>query len=284
MAVEKIVVVGAGTMGSSLAYLLMRETTASVVLHDISEKMLERATLFSEKELAKLAKKHSVDVKKLETMKSRLSTTTELGDLCCADIAITAVTEDLETKQTVFRDLGHCVSPDAILATCTSALSVTAIASATEENQRVIGLHFFYPAHIIKLVEVVRGMETSDEVFERAKEFCIGLGKEVIATEDSPGFATTRLVAVYINEAIFALHEGLASAEDIDRGMKLGYNMPIGPLAFADRIGLDVLLSEMETLYRDYGDPKYRPCILLRKKVESGQLGRKTGDGFFEYG
>ena len=284
MEFRKIGIVGAGTMGSSLAHLLVRETTASVMLCDISKKMLERANLFTEKELAKLAKKRPIDVDQLEAMKTRLSTTTELNDLCCADIVITAVTEDLETKQKVFRDLDQCVPPEAILATCTSGLSVTAIASAVEENHRVIGLHFFYPAHIIKLVEIVRGMETSDEVFEQAQAFCISLGKEVIVTEDSPGFATTRLVAVYINEAIFALHEGLASAEDIDRGMKLGYNMPIGPLAFADRIGLDVLLSELETLYRDYGDPKYRPCILLRKKVESGQLGRKTGDGFFEYG
>jgi len=284
VAFKKIGIVGTGTMGSSLACLLARETTASVMLYDVSEKMLERASLFTEKELAKLAKKRPIDVDELEAMKARLSTTTELNDLCCADIAITAVTEDLETKQKVFHDLDQCVSPEAILATCTSGLSVTAIASVVEENQRVIGLHFFYPAHITKLVEIVRGMETSDEVFEQAQAFCISLGKEVIVTKDSPGFATTRLVAVYINEAIFALHEGLASAEDIDRGMKLGYNMPIGPLAFADRIGLDVLLSVIETLYHNYGDPKYRPCILLRKMVESGQLGRKTGDGFFEYG
>jgi len=280
---RKIGVVGAGTMGRTIAHLLVRETTASVVLNDVDKAALARATQLNEKEVQKLAKRRPIDPDALESMKTRLSPTTDLDDMCDADLVVTAVVENLEVKQKLFRDLDQSVSPEIILATCTSALSVTAIAGAVEESHRVIGLHFFNPAHIMTLVEIVRGIETSDETFEQAREFCIGLGKEVIVSQDTPGFATTRLSAVLINEAIFELHEGVASAEDIDRGMKLGYKMPMGPLALADLIGLDVLLSELETLYKDFGDPKYRPCILLRKKVESGQFGRKTGDGFFEY-
>ncbi len=283
MKFHKVGVVGAGTMGSSLAHLFVRETDASVVLHDVDERMLANARRFNEKEFAKFAKKHTIDPAELDAMQARLVPTTELDDLSGAAIVLTAVTEDLDTKRRVFHELDKCVSPDTILATCTSALSVTAIAAAVEESQRVIGLHFFNPPHVMKLVEIVRGIETSDEVFEQAREFCLSLGKEVIVSRDTPGFATSRLVAVFINEAIFALHEGVATAEDIDLGMKRGYNMPIGPLALADLIGLDVLLSILETLNRDYDDPKYRPCILLRKKVESGQLGRKTRRGFFEY-
>jgi len=284
MEFRKVGIVGAGTMGSGIAHLLMRETDdVSVVLHDVAERALARAVRFNEKETQKLAKRRQLEPETLESMKTRLSTTTDLEDLCDADIVLTAVVENLEAKQKVFRELDQFVSPDVILATCTSALSVTAIASAVEETQRVVGVHFFNPVHIMKLVEIMRGIETSDEVVEQVREFCIGLGKEVIVTNDSPGFVSTRIAMVMINEAIFELFEGVASAEDIDRAMKLGYNMPMGPLALADLIGLDVLLSALETLHKEYGDPKYRPCILLRKKVESGQLGRKTRDGFFEY-
>jgi 3-hydroxybutyryl-CoA dehydrogenase len=280
---SKIGIVGAGTMGRQLAHLIVRGTEASVRLHDTEPEALARAERYHAKELQKLAKRGKIGKIEIETMMGRFSVTDKLSDLCGSDFVLTAMVEDLDVKRRVFRQLDKCVGPEVVLATCTSALSVTALAAAVEESHRVIGLHFFNPPQLIRLVEVVRGVETSDEVFDRACRFCHDLGKETIVSKDTPGFATSRLAAVLINEAICELYEGVASGEDIDRGMKLGYNMPMGPLALADLIGLDVMLSILETLQTNYGDPKYRPCILLRKKVESGQLGRKTGSGFFEY-
>ena len=283
MEFSKIGIVGAGTMGRRLAHLIVRKTESTVRLHDVAPDALARAERYHAKELEKLAKRGKLGDNDFESMTERLVIVDTLDALCCSDLVLTAVVEDLDTKKEVFRQLDQCVSTDTILATCTSALSVTSLAAAVEESHRVIGLHFFNPPQIIRLVEIVRGIETSDDVFDRAYQFCHDLGKETIVSLDTPGFSTSRLAAVLINEAIYELHEGVASADDIDRGMKLGYDMPMGPLALADLIGLDVLLSILDTLQKDYGDTKYRPCILLRKKVESGQLGRKTGSGFFEY-
>lgn len=283
MEFSRIGVVGAGTMGQRLAHFIVREMEATVHLQDVAPKALARAERYHAKELHKLAQRGKLDDDGIKTMTDRLVTIDALDDLCGSDLVLTAVVENLDTKKEVFRRLDQCVSSNTILATCTSAMSVTVLAASVEESDRVIGLHFFNPPQITHLVEIVRGIDTSDEVFDRATRFCHDLGKKTIVSQDMPGFATSRLVAVLINEAIFELHEGVASAEDIDRGMKLGYDMPMGPLALADLMGLDVMLCILETLQKDYGDTKYRPCILLRKKVESGQLGRKTGSGFFEY-
>ncbi len=283
MEARHIGIVGAGVMGSGIAHLIARTTNCEVTLVDVSKEALKKALTYHREYVRKMSKRKDVDEDTARSVLKRVKTSLDIDELRDSHIVIEAVKEDLETKKDVFRQVEKVVAPETILASDTSSLSITAISMAVRDPSRVIGLHFMNPAPIIKIVEIIRGMETSDETFEQAETFCKCLGKKVIVSADAPGFVITRLGAVLLNEAACALHEGVASAEDIDNAMKYAYNHPMGPLAVADLIGLDIVLSSLEALYKGYGDPKYRPCIHLRKLVEAGRLGRKTGSGFFEY-
>ena len=280
MEIKHVGIVGAGIMGYGIAHLVARTTDCEVMLVDISKDALAKALEYHRKYVGRMQK---TDPDGARSALDRVKTSLNIEDLSGSDIVIEAVTENLEAKKALFRKLGPIASRNAILATNTSALSITSMATAVSDPSRVIGLHFFNPAPIMKLVEIIRGMETSDDTFKRAEAFCKALGKEVVVSGDTPGFVTTRVGIVLLNEAICALHEGVASAEDIDTAVKHAYNHPMGPLALADLIGLDVVLSSLETMSREYCDPKYRPCILLKRMVEAGRLGRKTGRGFYEY-
>jgi len=283
MEAKQIGIVGAGVMGSGIAHLVARTTNCEVTLVDVSKEALKKALVYHREYVRKMSKRKDVDEDMARSVLKRVNTAADIEALSGSYIVLESVREDLETKKNVFRQVEKVVAPETILASNTSSLSITAISMAVRDPSRVIGLHFMNPAPIIKIVEIVRGMDTSEETFEKAETFCKCLGKTVIVSADTPGFLVTRLGAVLLNEASCALHEGVASAEDIDNAMKYGYNHPMGPLAVADLIGLDVVLSSLETLHKGYGDPKYRPCILLRKLVDAGRLGRKTGSGFFEY-
>ena len=283
MEAKRVGIVGAGVMGSGIAHLVARTTNCDVTLVDVSEEALKKALAYHSEYVQKMSKRKDVDADLARSVLKRVKTSLDAEELRDSEIVIECVREDLETKKEVFRQVEKAVASEAILASNTSSLSITAISMAVQDPSRVIGLHFMNPAPIIKIVEIVRGMDTSNETFEQAETFCKRLGKKVIVSADTPGFVITRLGAVLLNEAACALHEGVASAEDIDNAMKYAYNHPMGPLSVADLIGLDVVLSSLETLYRGYADPKYRPCIHLRKLVEAGRLGRKTGSGFFEY-
>lgn len=283
MEAKHVGIVGAGVMGSGIAHLVARATACDVTLVDISKEALKKALAYHREYVQKMSKRKDVDADLARSVLKRVKTSLDMEQLQGSQIIIECVREDLETKKEVFRQVEKAVASEAILASNTSSLSITAISMAVQDPSRVIGLHFMNPAPIIKIVEIVRGMDTSNETFEQAETFCKRLGKKVIVSADTPGFVITRLGAVLLNEAACALHEGVASAEDIDTAMKYAYNHPMGPLSVADLIGLDVVLSSLETLYRGYADPKYRPCIHLRKLVEAGRLGRKTGSGFFEY-
>jgi len=280
---RRIGIVGAGVMGAGIAHLVARTTKYDVVLTDISEDALARALAYHRKYVQRMSKRKDVDAEHARSVLERVRTSMDMEDLRGSQIVIENVSENLETKQAVFRQVETVVSDETVLASDTSALSITAISMAVDDPSRVIGLHFFNPAPVMGLVEIVRGLETSDETFERAEAFCKRLGKRIVVSKDAPGFITSRLAAVFLNEAIWALHEGVGSAEDIDNAMKHGYNHPMGPLALADLIGLDALLATLEALCEGYCDPKYRPCILLKKLVEAGRLGRKTGSGFYDY-
>lgn len=280
---KRVGIVGAGVMGAGIAHLVARTTKCEVVLTDISEDALARALAYHRKYVQRMSKRKDVDAELARSVLERVKTSLDMEDLRGSQIVIENVSEDLKTKQEVFRQVEKVAAHDTLLASDTSALSITAISMVVDDPSRVIGLHFFNPAPVMRLVEIVRGWETSDETFEQAETFCKRLGKKVVVSTDTPGFITSRLAAMFLNEAIWALHEGVGSAEDIDNAMKHGYNHPMGPLALADLIGLDAVLSTLETLCEGYCDPKYRPCILLRKLVEAGRLGRKTGSGFYDY-
>lgn len=283
MKTKRVGIVGAGVMGEGIAHLVARTTECEVMLTDVSEDALAKALAYHRTYVQRMSKRKDVDADLACSVLERVKTSLEIEDLRGSQIVIESVAEELETKKEVFRKVEKVVASSAILGSVTSALSITAISMAVEDPSRVIGLHFLNPAPIIKIVEIVRGLETSDETFERAETFCKRLGKRVVVSADTPGFVVTRLGVLLFNEAACALHEGVASAEDIDNAMKLAYNHPMGPLAVADLIGLDIVLSSLETMYKGYADPKYRPCILLRKLVEAGRLGRKTGSGFYDY-
>lgn len=282
MPVAKIGVVGAGTMGSGIAQVAAMNGY-EVVIRDVEQSYLESGLAKIRKNLDRLVSKGVLEENRAGEIMGRITPTLDLKDLADADIVIEAIVEDMAIKKELFKELDKLCKPEAILATNTSGLSITEIASATNRAGQVAGMHFFNPVPVLKLVEVIKGDETGEDTTKEIIELAQKLGKEPIEVKEAPLFIVNRILIPMINEAVFVLMEGVASAEDIDRAMKLGANHPIGPLALADLIGLDIVLDVIETLYRETGDSKYRPCPLLRKKVRAGHLGRKAGQGFYEY-
>ena len=279
---KKIGVLGAGTMGSGIAQVIA-QGGSEVILRDIKEDFLEKGLKGIKKNLQRSVKKERISQKEMDETLENISTTTEVNDLSDVDLVIEAVNEDMELKKKIFKELDEVTKDEAILASNTSALSITEIATVTQKPDKVVGVHFFNPVPVMKLVELIRGITTSEKNKEKVESFVKELSKEPVEVNEAPGFVVNRILVPMINEAAFLLSEGVASAEDIDKAMKLGANHPIGPLALADMIGLDVCLAIMETLYEEFGDSKYRACPLLRKKVRGNQLGRKTGEGFYSY-
>ncbi len=280
--IKKIGVVGAGQMGAGIAQVAAMHAI-SVIMNDISETFLDRGMHRIEKSILSFLKKGRITEEEKNATLGRIETTVELGAFESADYVVEAVIEDESLKLDVFRQLDKICEPGVVLASNTSSIPITRIASATKRPSKVIGMHFMNPVPVMKLVEIIRGLSTSDETFETTKELAIKLKKTPVAANDSPGFISNRILLPMINEAIFALYEGAGTAEAIDSVMKLGMNHPMGPLELADLIGLDTCLSILEVLHEGFGDPKYRPCPLLKRYVDAGYLGRKTGRGFYRY-
>ena len=281
MQAKKILVVGAGTMGHGIA-----QTAAvsgyHVILSDVDSAALERGKASIEKSAAKLVGKGVLSAEQLQAARS-ITTSTDLEPAAEVDLVIEAATENPEIKFRIFAELDRRAPLEAVLASNTSSISITRIGAATARPDRVIGMHFFNPVPLMRLLEIIRGLNTSEATLALAIEVGRRMGKEPIQAKDSPGFIANRILCPMINEAIFALQENLGTAEDIDTVMKLGMSHPIGPLALADLIGLDVVLYIMQVLHRDFGDDKYRPAPLMRQMVDAGLLGRKSGAGFFPY-
>jgi len=280
---DKIGVIGAGTMGNGIAQV-SAAAGLEVVMIDVSDAAVQRGIAAVGASLDRLVKKDKLSAADRAATLGRVRGSTEYSDLATLDLVIEAATENLDIKRRIMKQADEIMRPEAILATNTSSISITALAAATSRPERFIGMHFFNPVPLMALVELIRGLLTSEETHVRAAEFIRLIGKTGVSVKNSPGFAVNRVLCPMINEAIFALQDGIASAVDIDEGMKLGCNHPIGPLALADLVGLDTLLSVMEVFHRDFGDPKYRPAPLLREMVAAGLLGRKSGRGFYGYG
>jgi 3-hydroxybutyryl-CoA dehydrogenase len=282
MNLKTIGVVGAGTMGNGIAQVFAQAGFA-VRLVDIAKPMLDRARNAIEVSLARIVEKGQLTPAARDVALGHLSTTTSLDMLADADYVVEAIVEQAEAKRALFTSLDALVKPEAILASNTSSISITQLGAATKRPDKVLGMHFMNPVPIMKLVELIRGQATSDEAMSIANSLCATLGKTPIEAADYPGFIANRVLMPMINEAIFAVMEGVGTADAIDSVMKLGMNHPIGPLALADFIGLDVCLSILNVMHDGFGDPKYRPCPLLRRMVDAGYLGRKSGRGFYQY-
>ena len=282
MDIQTIGIIGAGTMGNGIAHTAAR-SGFKVILHDIAESFLDRAVSTIAKNLEREVAKGRITANDKNAVLSRISAVTQNSALSEADFVIEAVIEDIETKLRVFEGMDRIARPDVILASNTSSISITKIASKTKRPDKVIGMHFMNPVPVMPLVEVVRGIATSDETYRMTKELAESLGKTAVEVNDFPGFVSNRVLMPMINEAVYCVMEGVGTAEAIDSVMKLGMNHPMGPLALADLIGLDVCLDIMEVLHSGLGDSKYRPCPLLRKMVDAGHLGRKSGRGFYKY-
>lgn len=278
----KIAVIGTGTMGNGIAQAFA-QGGYQVVMKDLSQEVLDRAITNIGISLAKLVSKKTITEEEKSSILSRISTTLIYEDIADASLVVEAIAENIELKKRVFKELDKACKPETILATNSSSLSITEIAACTMRPEKVIGMHFFNPVPVLKLVEVIRGQLTSDDVFTCVKGVAEKIGKVPVEINEAPGFLVNRLLIPMINEGVGALAEGVATKEEIDEAMKLGAGHPIGPLALADLIGLDVCLAIMEVLYHEFGDSKYRPHPLLRKMVRANLLGRKTGEGFFSY-
>jgi len=282
MDIKIVGVIGAGTMGNGIAQVAAR-AGFDVVMRDVAEDFLKRGMTAIDKSLQRDVDKERLSERDKQGIIGRIKTTTDLPALSDAIIVVEAVTEDLAVKTEVFRALDQITQADAILASNTSSISITKLGSATERPDKVIGMHFMNPVPVMKLVEVIRGAATSVATYEKVRELSEKLGKTPLECQDYPGFISNRVLMPMINEAIFALHEGVATRESIDGIMKMGMNHPMGPLTLADFIGLDVCLAIMNVLYEGFADSKYRPCPMLKRYVDAGWLGKKTGRGFYEY-
>jgi 3-hydroxybutyryl-CoA dehydrogenase len=279
---KKVGVLGTGTMGAGIIQVLA-QNGYEVVLRARRESSVEKGIATVTKNLDRLVAKEKITAADKDEIMGRITGSTDISIIKDADLVIEAATEELDAKKALFAELDELLGPDTIIATNTSSLSITEIAAATKRPDKVIGLHFFNPVPMMKLVEIIKGLATSDETRTAILTMAEKLGKTPVEVEEAPGFVVNRILIPMINEAIGILADGVAKAEDIDEAMKLGANHPMGPLALGDLVGLDVCLAIMEVLYTEFGDSKYRPHPLLRKKVRAGELGRKSGKGFFDY-
>ncbi len=280
--VRTVAVVGAGQMGSGIAHVFA-EAGFDVVLHDVAPELVQRGLATIDRNLQRGVDKGRMSAEDKRRVLARVRGVTELDELRAADLAVEAIVERLEAKLELFRGLSRLMRPEAILASNTSSLPITRLAAATNRPDRFIGMHFMNPVPVMKLVEIIRGLATSDETFATTQALAGKLGKTPVTVQDFPGFVSNRVLMPLINEAIYAVYEGVAAIEDVDTVMKLGMNHPMGPLQLADFIGLDTCLAILRVLHDGLGDPKYRPCPLLVKYVDAGWLGKKTGRGFYAY-